>query len=223
MRKKKITQILKKYFKSFMEKNNFKVLNGDTIVRVTNNLMQGVYFQPSAYSESVNITVFIQPLFIPRENIVLSFGERWGVVMGKGDYWVKMENETDTEKAVNEILFFINEYTLNWFNMTKSSCELLENYEKHLGSNFSPKEGWNAPYTLGYCALDCGEFDKASKYFIKMKDLFEKPGFKANWVYDRQKETDNLCAFLGDPKKIREILDANVKFTSEGIGLTKIK
>jgi hypothetical protein len=222
MRKQKITQILKKYFKNFIRENNFKLLNGDTVVRVTNNLIQGIYFQPSSYSESVNVTVFIQPLFMPRENIVLSFGERWGVVMRKGDYWIKVGDEIDTMNAVSEILFFIKEYTLNWFNMTKSSCELLENYEKHIESPFFPKDGWNAPYTLGYCALDCGEFDKAKRYFAEMKRIFDEPGFRAKWVDERQREVDELCAHLNDPKKIRKILDENIKFTSDRIGLTTI-
>jgi hypothetical protein len=71
--------------------------------------------------------------------------------------------------------------------------------------------------------LDCGDFDRAKKYFAELKRLFDKPGFRAKWVDERQKEVDELCSHFDDPKKIREILDANVNFTSNEIGLTKIK
>jgi hypothetical protein len=185
MRKIIITQILKRHFKDFMLENNFKILHGDSLVRIDNNVLQGIYFQPSAYLDNVNIVVFIQPLFVPADNIILSFGESWGIILERGNYWASV-NEKDIKETVIEILTFLRDYALPWFDLTKSSCELLRSYEKCSQNLFFPKTGWNAPYMLGYCALDCGEFDKANKYFIKMKDLFEKPGFKAKWVYDRQ-------------------------------------
>ncbi len=48
------------------------------------SILGGVLFEPSAFAkEPFYINIFVQPLYIPSEHLVLSFGER---VLGKWDY-----------------------------------------------------------------------------------------------------------------------------------------
>lgn len=219
MQKQKITRILKKHFGQYAKDNAFQLYQGDSLVRISDKILQGIYFQPSVHSDKMNLSVFIQPLFIPADRVSLSFGKRWGEILERGDYWIDLQ-ESNIENEVNEVKWFINKYAMHWFNLTRSSREVLENCERKADITF-PTEGWNRLYVLGYCACDCQEYAKAKKYLGEALSIHnEELKFLKNpqdTLLRRKTELEELLTNLDNPNIIREILDNNVERTCNAL------
>lgn len=142
---------------------------GDLLYSIESEyLLQGICFESSSFSStSFSIEVFIQPLYLPSDNIYFNFGKRLGF-LGKGyDYWWEYLEEDESE-IMAEIKSIVMDKGLLYFSQCKNIYGFVD-FNRNLSTDSNPTN----VEALCYSLIMLNEFDEALSRmypFINMLD-----------------------------------------------------
>jgi hypothetical protein len=168
------------------------------------DFLKGFCFEQSEYDkESFYLWYFIQPLYIPSEDIVLTFGKR--ITPKKAERWIlEKDNESKMKNIFNEINDKIQNEGLVYINELGSHEKFYEFCKKNKKKNIRI---WEA---LVYTGLYKGfpGIDKEAELLI---NYLQKMDMSINWIKEIY---DNLKIFLVKSEmERRELINVWKDFT----------
>jgi hypothetical protein len=92
--------------------NDWLLLKGLTVVRVTGFLMTGLSFEKGSSSTDVTVYVFTRPLYWPASEYAVGLGGRIGEWIGRGDTWWEFGLVDRRDKSAAELSAAIIEHAL---------------------------------------------------------------------------------------------------------------
>jgi hypothetical protein len=202
-----IKKIVKNSFRQILDQR-FNLYKNILYKHPLNNILLGFCFEKSASNkEGVYVWVFVQPLYVNADYIVLSFGKR---LKGKnGEFWklkdtlnfeemiseleTSMQNEIDTFlKEVNTPLKFYNYYTEKSVNIRMVQAVVYSAiYSKH---------------------KDAESLLKNYITMIKQEDL------NYDWIKNLLKEALCLQNIIDSKSSIDDFFDNNINSTKINLG-----
>jgi hypothetical protein len=182
------------------------------------HLLCGFYFDSSAYvKERFYLEVFVQPLYLSSDHIVLTFGGR----MRTGG----ILREITSESIEGKVLTAIQSEGLPFLSKFRMPADMAFACEQP--SAFSndfcwPTEDINVWETAAYSWFLAGNMRKSLEY-LKRIDLNVQHGDdKRGWVLDLQNRANHISAMLRDEneKGVRSLLNSWEAETARSLGIT---
>ncbi|AHF11241.1 hypothetical protein [Dehalobacter restrictus] len=123
--KKNVYGLIKKAFTDFAKENGFTFLKNGILVRIRGDILHTIYFDLGLSGLACDIA--IQPLYVPSENIVLSFGNRISKFkVNMSERWPYGKTEHQLEQTLKEIKELLEKNALNWFQETGTPRGIVE-------------------------------------------------------------------------------------------------
>lgn len=186
-----VARMSKKYFLSNLpgfQQKGFLIYRQDF-----QYLLQGFCFDGSAFNRnSFTIDVFVHPLFIPSEDIDLSFGNRIGIMAGKNDIWWQYDEMREVEIA-QEIFDMMKNHGLPFLEETATIEGFLKRYkDADIHKNKHIIEG------LCYAHILNDDFSKSQKMMrllsiVLTQDINE---FPVVWKQEIQQRIQLMLGYL---------------------------
>lgn len=161
-----IKKSIKKNFKQFMDTHNFLLYKSEFLIRITNDILQGVYFQASTHQKKILVTTFIQPLFVPEDTIVLSEGFRMDRITTGKEEWISLD-----EEGCEKIKEYLHRIALPFFQSYDSPLKILENEDDEKYQFLWKSNSWSSLYCKAFCSVAVGRFDKFELFTKQLKGL----------------------------------------------------
>lgn len=115
--KKKIYKLIRSVFAVFSQQNGFSFYKNYILVRIQSDILHTICFDFGVGGLTCDIA--IQPLYIPSEDIVLSFGNRISKFnVNLKERWSYGQTESAMEKSLVEIKELLEKNALPWFRET---------------------------------------------------------------------------------------------------------
>ncbi len=181
-KKNEIKKIIKTQFTWLLNKG-FHQYKAEFLLKVRNEIIQGIYFQPAESKHAVCITVFIQPLFIREDTIHLSYGYRMNTITNNKEEWVEL-NEIGKKSIDN----FLHKHGLRFLELNSSPSKILNNKNEY---SLWKDENWSAPYCLMYCAVYEDRNEEYENY--KENALKYLKNQQIGWMKKRLDELEDLA------------------------------
>ncbi len=125
-------------------------------------LLRGFCFESSAFNrESFTINVFVQPLYVPRNYLSFTIGNRVGLLNKGRDIWWDYE-EAQERKIMEEVLSLILSDGIPFLEKHKSLKELTHQYQK---SDKGARENKHVIEAVGYAYVLLDDYLNAKKLF----------------------------------------------------------
>lgn len=159
-------------------------------------ILRGFCFEDSAYrKDSINIYVFVQPLYIPAEYLWFNFGKRLNDISEKGgDRWwnISLENEGD---IMREVLDLILGPGLTFIENVKSLQDLVEVFQVQGDKN----RDLNILEALAYTEILVGNYQNANCSLEKLlltleMDIKKYP--QVRWLYTMKERVSRINKFI---------------------------
>lgn len=186
--KAELKKILQKEFEWVKKEYNFKLYKSDNLLRVENDILQGMYFQPSEGKRAVCVTIFIQPLFIPSETKHLSYGFRMDEIRKKQEEWIELN-----KSGIERINSFLRDVGLDFLSLYNSPLNILNNINREEYPFLRDINIWK-PSLIVYCAAYVGNNEIFNSTIKKAKKYFEDKYHE--WHYEWMKNRLNELEML---------------------------
>jgi hypothetical protein len=156
-------------------------LTNRLLVRIPlGSILSGVLFDSSAFSkEMFYIDLFVQPLYVPSDHLVLNFGLR---APGQWDY-----KEPIIQELANRVSLMIRDQA-SAFHQTFGTPEL---FYRNIPAKFSLKDIY-LHQALVFTAVHLGKIDEAQRHFETLHKLVTNTDPKIPWPRAVLKETECL-------------------------------
>jgi hypothetical protein len=210
-------RVIKRKLSPFCNEHGFSFYKPTILVRENEtDVLQIINFD--LLPDTFYCTVATQPLFIPNNSIVLTFGKRIG--LGKTEIWNYGSSETDMSRIINDLMNAIESKGVSWFEEMSSvekTVKYLCNPSKH--SELFGMVPYMREMHIGFYQLYLGNYSLGQESFRKVLEIL-KPDDR-QWV----KELKNLLTSLisvarEEPTKLDTILS---EFVINNKKLLKIK
>ena len=175
------------------------------------DFLKGFCFEQSGFDkESFYLWCFIQPLYLPSENIVLTFGKR--ILPQKTEKWIiEKDNESEIINIFNDINNKIKNEGLAYIDELDSHEKFYMFCKKNKKTNIRIWE--SLIYTGLYKGL--ADTDKEAELLI---NYLQKMDMSINWIREIY---DNLKIFLEKNKMERnELINSWKEFTIKNLQLS---
>lgn len=157
-------------------------------------LLSGFYFESSAFSStSFTIEVFVQPLYIPDDTIVLTFGNRLGNIAKQREIWWEY-NESSEEDISNEVLSLMMNSGIPYLEERRT----LEKFSNHY-KNLDPNANKHMVEAICYALVLINDYQQAEKRLLSLErvlaqDILKYPGI--SWIKDIQFRVQLILGYL---------------------------
>jgi hypothetical protein len=148
-------------------------------------ILRGFCFEDSAFeTNSFNLYVFVQPLFIPSTYLWFNFGIRLGQLSSKGnDFWwtITPDNEAD---IMSEVIGLMKGPGLKFLENIQNPGDLNKFYETKLIK--TPRD-YTAHEALAYALVITQEYKAARKSLLRLEKLLKgeiENNPHINWLAD---------------------------------------
>jgi hypothetical protein len=155
--------------------------------------------------DSVYVWSFIQPLYVPNDSIILSFGKRLG-----NKLWTLKGNKV--LKSELDELSSLMRTELDDFFIKINSIPKFYNYFEHECKNLRMIEA------LVYSAIYCKN-EEAELIVDNFINTLEHENLSIKWISDIFEEMKYLKSILVDKNKLDNLFKKNVEYTKANIGL----
>lgn len=191
--KNELKNTLKKNF-TWLTSFGFSLHQSDTYIRISNNILQGIYFQASENKRAICITLFIQPLFIQFSTIMLSYGFRMDFLNKNKEEWIELNNN-----GIKTITDYIKKYGIDFFENHSSVNNILNTKNIKKYKLIWEQNVWTNTYCLAFCYADINdkEFCKS-----KIKEFRENySNYNVPWMKERLEEINELERALNEDRQ----------------------
>lgn len=157
-------------------------------------LLRGFYFESSAFSStSFTIEVFVQPLYIPDDTIILTFGNRLGNIAKQRDIWWDY-HESREDEISSEVLSLMMNSGIPYLEERRT----LEKFTNHY-KNLNPNANKHMIEAICYALILINDYQKAKKQLVSLErvlaqDILKYPGI--SWIKDIQIRVQLILGYL---------------------------
>ncbi|MCW5877582.1 MAG: hypothetical protein KIS80_01785 [Anaerolineales bacterium] len=197
----------------------FTAKKGLIYVADFNYFLKGLAVDSSAFSKTTfTIWAFILPLFVPKEYISFTYGDRLGSLSGGGDKWWEYSSENE-EAIFKDILSHIQIEALPFFNEVVTPWDFWQKYKEKI----KPNSGDYQREACAYALVLAGEYEMAATLLeesIAVLEIATKEDPTIpwiGWILERVRKIDSLLA--EDPQKAVAQLDEWTQETLKNLGL----
>jgi hypothetical protein len=205
-----LKKLISKYIDPKLQEN--LVLHKNILYQIpVSDFLKGFCFEQSGYNkEGFYLWCFVQPLYIPSEDIVLTFGKR--IATKKVEWWdIEKNNESKITSTFNDINNKIKNKGLVYIEELSRHEKFYEFCKKYKKTNVRI---WEA---LVYTGLYKG-FPEADKEAELLINYLQKSDMSINWI---KEVFDNLKILLAKNKVERNELIAKFReFTMNNLQLS---
>ena len=225
MDSRKTKKLLKKHFAEYFAEKGFNLYSNNCVCRISDEIFQGMLFRGSAYGDSVEITVFVMPLFIKSERLVMRIEDELGELMGKGQQWWDFEKNDET-KLCRKILKAIDKYAIPFLEQHNTAKKIENDAIKN------PMDYQYLFFELFFCSLWNHNWEMAKKlskqYRAEFESDLENKGKDciSDFEFECMKTVSDMESILKNEQydKIQKLLEANMRYTNKILKMeTKMK
>lgn len=211
MKKKRIEQLIKKYLFPYL--NDFEVKGNLMFKKPIKEILNGFYFESSGFnSDTFYIYSFIQPLYVPSETLLFTFGDRIGKKYGSS-FTIEEENENE---IMANVLNSINREGMKIIKKLDTPPKVAKNLSKFTDSPDDPCVLEAIAYSL--ILENC--YNDAAEIFDRIKSLIENESDVPEWYNEILSRIDELKKIkLESPNGVLELLNSWIKQTTENLKL----
>jgi len=221
MDKKTLQRIIKKYFTTFAEINNFIFYKPTIMLRECNDTLHIINFDLP--TEGFNCSIAIQPLYIPSDSITISFGNRLNHFKAKlPGTWGYSSDKTIIEKDLSQVKDLLEVNAMPWFDKVGSPEGIISFIESGAAEDTNIIVGFPPALRniyLGFSYLYINKIDLAEKPLLQVLEQYKED--KRGWVVQVKEMINSMLALAKDePYKIREKLTDYIRITKYNLKLT---
>lgn len=173
-------------------------------------ILQGFYCQSSGFDKKFTIEAFVQPLYVPVDNLVLSLGKRLG---GGSKRWDPSAGE---EVIANGILGEIHSTGLPVLDLGSDPATLIQN----IGYFVDQPESATVLETVAYSHIVINQAQVATP---KLRELVARLAPKdagSGWIHEMRQRAELLVEQLReDPEQARATLELWRERTCRSVGV----
>lgn len=222
-KKKVVSKLIKHILKPFVTERNFSFHKPLIMVRERTDVLHIINFDLGLAGFTCDIAV--QPLYIPEETLVLSFGNRisrFGVTMP--ERWEYGQTEVEIEQGLQEIKMLLEKHALFWFDDVGTPDGIVSFIESGRVNNTNLIVGF-PPYLknlyLGFSYLYNEQFNKGCEALQNTLQILRQDS--RPWVEEVKRLSKNMFSLAkNEPEKIKTTLNEFTSYTKENLKL-KIK
>lgn len=213
--RKALITLIKKEIKTFMSQHNFSFIKPTILFRNKDNILHIINFD--VHAPGFNCNIAIQPLYIPNDNIDLSFGNRLNHFKTKlPGIWGYGDSSQD-EKDLKEVIGLLEINVLPWFEEVGTPEGIIRflKYEweksKSLIVGFPPYlkflyTGFSYMYISN---LKLGKFELENF-------LNELRNDSRTWVVDLKKKVETILS-MENEEQVKQLLISYCEWTKNNL------
>jgi hypothetical protein len=169
-----IWKLINEHFPDYRLKNNLLVRTPIGCI------LCGILFESSAFSkESFYLNAFVQPLYVPAEHLVLTFGMR---IPGQWEY-----DQVELNALARRVSQALRQVALR-FHQDFGSLEL---FYRNAARKFSLKN-IHLHQSLAFTAIHLGKIVEAQDHFKKLESLVDSADQSVQWIGAVLNETHTM-------------------------------
>ncbi len=175
------------------------------------HILRGFCFDRSIDPLSFYLYVFIQPLYVPRDSVALSFGERLG------QSW-KYQADAEAE-LIENLLERISNEGLPMLRGIETPAQVAETVDQVVRTN---PDDVHVLRARAYSFVLAGEHENAMNIFDRLQTKLNEPDDDRSWVRELLQETQTFRQLLvRSPAAAREKLHEWERYTLTNLRLNK--
>jgi hypothetical protein len=216
--KKVLQKIIREYFTPFAKKYHFVFYKPTVLLRICEDTLHIINFDlPGG---GLNCNVAIQPLYLPSDTIVLSFGNRLNHFKTKlSGIWGYSNDEKDIKIDLAQISELLEMNAIPWFDEVGRPEGIISFIESGLSEDNNTVIGFSPvsrSLYLGFSYLYINKIDLAEKTLSEVVDRYKED--KRTWVIHQNQMISNILVLTkNEPYKISEILNDYVRITKSNL------
>jgi hypothetical protein len=204
MRAKDVERLAKTYLLPRLP--GFKLHKKLLYISPIEQILRGVFFDSSAYERwTFVIEAFVQPLYIPKNNYVFSYGGRLGNLGGGAENWWTID-ETNEEQVMKEVLYALQTEALPFLQSVKDPGDFAKKYEHR-----ARDPGIHYMEAVSYSLVIMGKYRKAMKILnrnLKTLEKAVKSEYASPYMEEMVDRTNIIKnALIEDPNKAVDVLN----------------
>lgn len=158
------------------------------------DILRGFYFESSAFSgNTFTIEVFVQPLYVPNESVIFTFGDRLGFITKQKDIWWNFDESREYEIS-QEILSMMIGSGLPFLEERESVKKFLQCYQ-----NIDVNANKHRVEAIGYSYIMNNEYAKATNLLSSLNDILSQDIQKhpeITWMKNLQCRVQMILGYL---------------------------
>jgi hypothetical protein len=212
-----VKKLIKKDFGAFGRIHEFLFQSPLVLVRERNDLLNIIAFDLGTAGFTCDIA--IQPVFIPNESIVLSFGNRINHFAAVyPERWAYGEADV-CRKGIEQLRSLVQEHSLPWFDQLNDTTRMVSYLESgnEMNTRLTP---WQKHLYLGFCYLRLGRCMEAVSAFDEVRSYFDTRNMTWDWVQRWKHLIEEVTKLASSaPKLVEQKLEDYGRFTRSQLGL----
>jgi hypothetical protein len=220
--KKMLKKILKSKLVPFSKKHDFKFYKPIILVKDCGSILQIINFD--ILSEGFNCNIAVQPLYIPSEELDLSFGNRLNYFKTKEEgIWGYGDNQDKIEKDLDRVIELLESNAIPWFDEVSTPSEIVTFISEGKANDTDMIVGFPQQIRskfLGFSHLYEGEYKLAKDALICFVEFYQ--GDTRKWVIDEVTRIEELInVSKSNPSNILSILNQYIELTKKNLKITR--
>lgn len=214
-----LKRLIRKTFGAFAEVHGFHFHSPLILVREREEILNIVAFDPGRVGFTCDIAV--QPLFVPEETIVLSFGNRISRFRTLlPERWAYGEEE-ECRKGLEQIRSLLERDALPWFGEVSSASKMVAYLEDPGHSIQTPLLApWERYLSLGFGYLKLKRYQEGVDLLRKVNDYFVSNKMEWDWVLRWKQLVEEMISLVStDPELVEKRLAEYADYTRNKIGI----
>jgi hypothetical protein len=200
-----LKKIIEQHFSSLIS-DEFKLKENILYQMPLSDFIIGFCFEKSRNEkDSAYVWSFIQPLYVPNDSIILSFGKRL-----ENKLWTLKGNKV-LKSEIDELVFLMRTEIDNFFIKTNSIHKFYNFFENEC-SNLRMIEA------LVYSAVYSKNED-SELILDNFINSLEHENLSIKWISDICENMKHLKLILTDKNELDNLFKKNIEYTKENIGL----
>lgn len=200
-----IKKLVDTSFMTFIEKG-FRLHKDILCIEPLNNMIVGFCFEKSGFhKDSLYVWSFVQPLYVPNEHIILTFGKR------VRNEQLQIKNNKEFDKDVKELSKLMNKEIEVFLNEVSSPSKFYNYYQdKCVNLRMIEAVVYSAIYTK----------QKNTKTLLNnFINTIKKDDLSIKWIEDLLNQMISIKEIVDDNDKIDILLKNNIEFTKSNLKL----
>ena len=180
-------------------------------------LLSGLCFEPSGFdAAAMYVNVFVQPLFVPCDHVVLSYGHRLKGEAGQSGWTITSSNES---AVMADILAAMQSDGISFMERIKSPAELATHIVTLGGLSINPHDVETVSYAL---VLD-GKYDEAMVQLRHLQEVCEQSDPAIAWPREINLRGNRVLKALRlRPADAHEMLESWRAYTIGALKLERV-
>lgn len=220
MDKKDMQKIIKEFFTKFAKNNNFVFNKPTLLIRIHRDTLHIINFD--VLKKGFNCNIAIQPLYIPSDTIILSFGNRINHFRTRiSGTWGYGDTKQEVEKDLSQVKELLESNVLPWFSEIGFPEGIIKFIESGSMESNSLIVGFPPVLKSKYLGFSYLYINKYQQAIRLLQDVIEKrKEDNWDWVLKENKIIRNIIAFVeSEPDKVKQKINEFVTQTKVSLKL----